>query len=346
MENPEMGIKNFRSKAPLRSPFSLYLYRMLLGKDIAKAKVLLEEGNVVAVPTETVYGLAANALNPKAVSKIFTVKGRPDFDPLIVHAASKEAAFAWARSIPPEAIGLADAFWPGPLTLVLPKKEAIPPEVTSGLDTLGLRVPNHPMLRALLELLEFPLAAPSANPFGYISPTSAEHVSDQLGSSIPYILDGGVCTIGLESTIIGFEREKAVLLRPGHISKEAIAGVIGYLPQRVESPAEKPAAPGMLSSHYSPKTPMEWLDEGIIPAANEGALYFSHRPAAANYAYETLSERCDLMEAARRLYACMRNLDKLGLKKIWVEKIPMDLVNSEALTDRLSRAVGKPPFSP
>lgn len=319
---------------------------MLCGNDIAKAKALLEAGDVVGVPTETVYGLAANALNPKAISKIFSVKGRPDFDPLIVHAATKEAAFAWAKDIPDEALALAEAFWPGPLTLVLPKIKAIPAEVTSGLETVGLRVPNHTILKRLLETLDFPLAAPSANPFGYISPTTAEHVADQLRDRIPYILDGGSCTIGLESTIVGFVSGSAVILRPGHIKKEDIGQVLGYIPERSESPGERPAAPGMLSSHYSPKTPMEWMEGKHLPKRNEGALYFSNRPQGMYGSYEILSEQGSLMEAARRLYGCLRNLDKLGLQKIWVEIIPEGIGNAEALKDRLNRAVGKAPFTP
>lgn len=318
---------------------------MLCGNDIAKAKALLEAGDVVAVPTETVYGLAANALNPKAVTKIFSVKGRPDFDPLIVHAASTEDALAWAKELPNEALALAEAFWPGPLTLVLPKKSVIPSEVSSGLDTLGLRVPNHALLRSLLQTLDFPLAAPSANPFGYISPTTAAHVADQLGARIPYILDGGSCTIGLESTILGFESGRAVILRPGHIQKEDIAQVIGYTPKRSASPAERPPAPGMLSSHYSPKTPMEWMEGKHLVGKNEGVLYFSGQQKPEGHAYEILSEQGQLMEAARRLYGCLRNLDKQGLEKIWVELIPEGLGNAEALKDRLNRAVGKPPLS-
>ncbi|WP_405512000.1 L-threonylcarbamoyladenylate synthase [Spirosoma sp. KNUC1025] len=186
-----------------------------IGTDRQIAKQLLEAGNVVSIPTETVYGLAANALNPDAVLTIFRVKNRPTFDPLIVHTDSLEKLDRFVSTIPESARDLASTYWPGPLTLLLPKKAIIPDLVTAGLPTVGIRIPNHPLTLALLNSLDFPLAAPSANPFGYISPTTAQHVADQLGLQVPYILDGGPATIGIESTIVGFDGNKPTVFRLG-----------------------------------------------------------------------------------------------------------------------------------
>ncbi len=197
-----------------------------IGNDILQAKKLLLEGELVAIPTETVYGLAANALNPEAVTQIFVVKERPSFDPLIVHVASIDQAQQFITAVPEKAIQLARHFWPGPLTLVLPKQSIIPDIVTSGLSTVGIRCPDHDLTRQLLSELPFPLAAPSANPFGYVSPTTAEHVNNQLGHKIKYILDGGPCRIGLESTIVGFENDQAVIYRSpgsGHAGRAGAA---------------------------------------------------------------------------------------------------------------------------
>jgi L-threonylcarbamoyladenylate synthase len=189
--------------------------KTIIGEIIQEAKSFLLDGNIVAIPTETVYGLAGNALDPAAVLQIFTAKERPAFDPLIVHISSIDKVELYAHSIPSQAYDLMHEFWPGPLTIVLPKNSIIPDIVTSGLDTVGLRIPNHPTTIKLLKQLDFPLAAPSANPFGYISPTSAQHVFDQLGGKIPYILDGGICDVGVESTIVGFENDKCLIYRLG-----------------------------------------------------------------------------------------------------------------------------------
>ncbi|MCB0778636.1 MAG: threonylcarbamoyl-AMP synthase, partial [Flavobacteriales bacterium] len=188
-----------------------------VGTDLAAAAGLLREGGVVAVPTETVYGLAANAFDPAAVLQVFAIKERPSFDPLIVHIGERREVDRVVRELPPGAQALMDAFWPGPLTLVLPRDPQVPDVVTSGLDTVGVRMPAHPMLRELLGRLDFPLAAPSANPFGYVSPTTAQHVADQLGERVPYILDGGPCVVGVESTILGYEDGRWMLYRPGGI---------------------------------------------------------------------------------------------------------------------------------
>src|SRR3989337_2200969 len=216
-----------------------------IGTDIEKAKRLLQAGELVAIPTETVYGLAGNALNLSSVTKIFEVKGRPQFDPLIVHVPDFKAVPVYAREIPEQAKILAKQFWPGPLALLLNKKESISDLVTSGLDTVGLRCPDHPITHDLLKSLGFPLAAPSANPFGYVSPTRPEHVEEQLGNKIGYILDGGVCPVGIESTIVGFEYDMPVVRRLGGLTLEKIESIIGKVRVQINS-SSNPKAPGQL----------------------------------------------------------------------------------------------------
>ena len=227
----------------------------IIGTDINKASFFLKEGKLVAIPTETVYGLAANAFNSDAVAGIFEAKNRPTFDPLIVHTYNLEKVNEFVTHIHPELLKLANAFWPGPLTLLLPKKNTIPDLVTSGLDTVGVRIPNHPITLSLLSQLNFPLAAPSANPFGYISPTTAIHVNNQLGLKIPYILDGGACKIGLESTIVGEENGEIIIYRLGGLTIEAIKTVVGKVSVQLNQ-SSNPKAPGQLKSHYAPKKPI------------------------------------------------------------------------------------------
>jgi L-threonylcarbamoyladenylate synthase len=228
-----------------------------IGSDVEHAAALLRSGEVVAIPTETVYGLAANTFDEGAVLNIFTIKERPTFDPLIVHIAQRSDLHKVAQQVPASAEVLMDAFWPGPLTLVLPKRPEVPDLVTSGLDSVAVRMPAHPMMIELLGSLDFPLAAPSANPFGYISPTTAQHVADQLGEKVPYILDGGPCAVGVESTIIGWEPEgggRWVLYRPGGITTEQIEVLVGPLGNSDKGPV--PMAPGMMDSHYAPRKPV------------------------------------------------------------------------------------------
>ena len=221
------------------------------GHDIIKAKRILESGGLVAIPTETVYGLAANAYDPDAVAKIFEVKRRPYFDPLIVQTHGLEETESFATEIPKKAKKLAESFWPGPLTLLLAKDKIIPDLVTSGMERVAVRVPSHNLTESLLRSLDFPLVAPSANHFGYVSPTTAGHVNTQLGDEIDYILDGGGCHIGIESTIIGFENDQTIIYRLGGLEKEQIENVIG--PVRVlPHSSSSPQAPGMLKSHYAP----------------------------------------------------------------------------------------------
>ncbi|MDH5599641.1 MAG: L-threonylcarbamoyladenylate synthase, partial [Cyclobacteriaceae bacterium] len=225
-----------------------------IGKNIELAASLLQKGEVVAIPTETVYGLAANAFNSKAVAQIFEVKNRPAFDPLIVHIGDRSMLKKIVRKIPVRAEKLMDEFWPGPLTLVLEKDSSVPDIVTSGLPTVGVRMPAHSVSLSLLQSLDFPLAAPSANPFGFVSPTTPEHVSSQLGDKIPYILDGGDCSVGIESTIVGFEGDDVIVYRLGGLSVEEIEAVTGKVEIRISS--SSPKAPGMLIKHYSPGKPL------------------------------------------------------------------------------------------
>jgi len=312
-----------------------------IGTDVGRARQWLEEGKCVGIPTETVYGLAANALDKEAVLSVFRIKNRPDFDPLILHTFSVEEARKWITQMPAKAAVLASEFWPGPLTLVLPKSPLIPFEVTSGLDTVGIRVPDHPLTLALLQQLGFPLAAPSANPFGYVSPTTAAHVSLQLGGRIPYILDGGPCRVGIESTIVGFEEDEPVILRKGMISQGMIEERIGLVKIKVHS-TSNPRAPGMLLSHYAPHTPVELAGKaGAFDPQRTGYIAFAIKhPGIPVSHQEVLSSSGDLFEAARSLYAALRKLDAMDLDRIYIEFVPEDGIGS-AVNDRIRRAVCK-----
>ena len=297
-----------------------------IGNNIEIAKQLLEQGELVAIPTETVYGLAGNALNEVAVLEIFKVKDRPQFDPLIVHVASLEKAKELVDDFPEKAERLAARFWPGPLTLLLKKKPHIPDLVTSGLDTVGVRCPNHELTRALLQQLPFPLAAPSANPFGYISPTRAEHVNEQLGDKIKYILDGGECVVGIESTIVGFEDDYPVVYRLGGLGIEQIESVVGKVRVQLNT-SSNPQAPGQLKSHYAPKKKMMLGDlaELIRDYGTErvGVLTFQKQISQVDFSNQlALSAEGNLAEAAQRLFASLRALDKKDVDIILAEEVP------------------------
>lgn len=309
--------------------------------DISQAKQILENGQLVAIPTETVYGLAANAFDIVAVARIFEAKNRPTFDPLIVHTYSLEKVFEFTEAVHPKLLKLAQVFWPGPLTLLLPKKSIIPHLVTSGLDRVGVRVPNHPLTLELLKQLPFPLAAPSANPFGYISPTSAKHVNDQLGSKIDYILDGGSCQVGLESTIVGEEQGEIIIYRLGGLSIEAIKEVVGEVSVQLNQ-SSNPKAPGQLKSHYAPKKPifigniteLQHLHAGKkVGIITFGNPYFSQP----NLVIKNLSPSKNYQEAAINLFSFLRELDESSVDVILCELLPEESLGL-AINDRLTRA--------
>ena len=311
----------------------------IIGTDSAQAARHLEAGSVVAIPTETVYGLAANAFNEASVLRIFSVKERPSFDPLIVHIGRPEDIHRVARALPPRAQALMDAFWPGPLTLLLPKHPDVPDIVTSGLDTVGVRMPAHPMTLALLRALPFPLAAPSANPFGYVSPTTAQHVLQQLGDAVAYVLDGGPCSVGLESTIIDLSGGEPKVLRLGGLSLEALEAAVGQaLP--VQTSSSNPRAPGMLVKHYAPRTPLLWQHEVTeLPAGRIGYLRFSSPLPQVDPQHQwLLSPANSLPEAASKLFATLRLLDDMRYDWVLVEKFPETGLGL-AINDRLTRAV-------
>lgn len=314
----------------------------MIGKNVEFAAELLALGKTVAIPTETVYGLATNALDEEAVAEVFKIKNRPTFDPLIVHLDDFGKAELYAKSIPDEFKALAEAYSPGPITFLLPKNEIIPYIVTSGLKEVAIRIPNHPMALELLQSIPFPLAAPSANPFGFISPTSAEHVYKTLGRKIPYILDGGTCSVGIESTIIGMENNQFTVFRKGGISVEQIERVLNEKVHVKEGSTKTLKAPGMLESHYAPKKPIfvgniEELAEqhkkerlGIISFKKEYIQGFNL----------ILSKKGNLEEASYHLFSYMHQMDESGADIILSEYVPEEGLG-RAINDRLRRAAAK-----
>ncbi len=325
--------------------------------ELAQAVGLLQAGELVAFPTETVYGLGADAANPAAVAKIFAAKGRPADHPLIVQLPDASHLDQWARDIPVAARQLAEAFWPGPLTLILARADAVPRAVTGGQDTVGLRVPSHPLALALLSAYAQAgggvgglcgIAAPSANRFGRISPTDAAHVRDELGNAVALVLDGGACGVGIESTIVDLSRHDKPprLLRPGHITPKQIEAVIGITPELPETMAanDVPRVSGSLDGHYAPRTAMQLLPlahllQTIEKAAATGCRcgLLLRSPIVAPAAH-TLRRLPDDPEAyARGLYAALRQLDQAGNDLILVEAVP-DEPRWAAVADRLRRA--------
>jgi L-threonylcarbamoyladenylate synthase len=317
-----------------------------IGKDIARAKSLLGQGELVAIPTETVYGLAGNALDPEAAALIFETKNRPAFDPLILHTSSIERVEAFVSTFPEKLRILAEAFWPGPLTLLLPRKPIVPDLVTSGLERVAVRVPKHSLTLALLESLDFPLAAPSANPFGYISPTKPEHVEAQLGEKISYILDGGACEVGLESTIVGMEGDQIVIYRLGGLEISEIENLVGAILIKDHS-SSNPSTPGQLDSHYAPRKPFvlgdlkalvkENLDKGNDFAVLSFSEFFPVISAGNQIA---LSPNRNLHDAAKNLFSAMRKLDEGSSTVILAELLPEEGLG-RAINDRLRRAAVK-----
>ena len=312
-----------------------------IGSDINYAIDLLKRQDLVGFPTETVYGLAGNAYNADAIAKIFKVKERPSFDPLIVHSSDVERVREFVKEIPEKALELASHFWPGPLTLILKRKSIIPDLVTSGLDTVAVRIPNHAYALKVLENVDFPVAAPSANPFGYVSPTKAWHVDQQLGDKISYVLDGGDCQVGIESTIVNIEGDNATVLRLGGCKIENIEKVIGKVVVKPNMHAN-PIAPGMMDSHYSPLTPikvgnieemLEQYDDKEI-----GILSFDRYVDGISKKHQfVLSKKRDIDEAATRLFTGLRELDGLNLQLILSEYVPPEGLG-QAINDRLKRA--------
>ena len=316
-----------------------------IGRDIGRAKALLEEGKLVAIPTETVYGLAGNGFDVKAVASIFETKKRPAFDPLILHTDSLDKVADFVAEIPESVRQLAEKFWPGPLTVLFKKGEKVPDLVTSGLDTVAVRIPRHPLTRELLSSLDFPLAAPSANPFGYVSPTNPDHVNAQLGNDIPFILDGGACTVGVESTILSFEQEVPTVLRMGGLTLEALEEVLGEVAVNAHS-SSSPAAPGMLKSHYAPRKSFVLIDDekAFTKPENDdfAVLAFDHMldtvPESRQF---LLAPSGETQEAATRLFEMMRMLDSRDeISQIIALKVP-NVGLGRAVNDRLKRAAAQ-----
>ena len=321
-------------------------------QDFARAVELLQAGELVAFPTETVYGLGADASNPEAVAKIFAAKGRPADHPLIVHLSGHDAVDRWAEHVPEVAWELMETFWPGPLTLILKKQTWVPDAVTGGQDTVGLRVPGHPVALELLRRFAAAngnrpsgIAAPSANRFGRISPTTAAHVQEELGERVPLILDGGACAVGIESTIVDCSRGEPVVLRPGHISPLHLEAVLGRLPD-IATAVGAPRVSGSLAAHYAPVTPMrivagprllDFINAQRHKGDRCGVIGHSQPPQAGMpHVWRMLP--ADPVGYAHELYAALRDMDHAAVDLIAVEALP-ETPEWNAVADRLRRAV-------
>mgnify|MGYP000099465585 CR=1 FL=1 len=309
---------------------------------IIKAAMLLKQGRLVAFPTETVYGLGADASNPEAVKRIFAAKGRPENHPLIVHIASVEQINEWAVNIPDVSWRLANLFWPGPLTLILNKRPEVPQAVTGGQDTIALRMPNNPVALSLLKTFAGGIAAPSANRFKHISPTSASHVLEELGSAVDLILDGGPCQLGVESSILDLSGEHYRLLRPGHISVSELEAVLKT--KLCTSNTSGVRTPGMMAVHYAPLTRAclctnerfsESLDKLVKMNKTVGILAYKYQPVSKQANFISMPEKS--AEYAQSLYAALRELDRLKLDIILVEQ-PPETESWRAINDRLGKA--------
>lgn len=315
--------------------------KTLLTTDISQAKEVLESDGLVAIPTETVYGMAANGLKENCVRSIFQVKNRPFYDPLILHSNSRQKFEAIGLTIPEALSELCDAYWPGPLTVLVDRSDRIPELTTSGLPKVAIRVPNHPLTLELLASVDFPLAAPSANPFGYVSPTTAQHVYDHFDGKIACILDGGSCGVGIESTIVGVEDETIVVYRLGGLSIEEIESKVG--PVEVRNSSSKPKAPGMLIRHYAPSKKIEVIeDQAALDAVQDTStaayILFRLRKHAEQGRIVSLSQNQDSKEAAQNFYQALRHWDADDLvETIYIERLP-DYELGRAINDRLRRA--------
>lgn len=314
----------------------------MISNNIDQAIGLLNKNEIIGFPTETVYGLAGNAFSEVAIKKIFEVKKRPSFNPLIVHIKSFEVLKTVASDIPEKANLLANAFWPGPLTLILKKQPNISNLITANLDTVAVRIPNHPIALELLNKLDFPLVAPSANPFTRISPTNANHVANYFKNEIEMVLEGGVCTAGIESTIVGFNDNKVIVYRLGALSLEAIEKVVGLVTV-INKSKKNPLAPGMFLKHYSPKTEfiltrnlqseIDWFQGKKV-----GLLLFDTLQPNFNIKNQfVLSKASNLNEAAANLYEALHKLDTLNLDVIIAERFP-EFGLGITINDRLERA--------
>jgi L-threonylcarbamoyladenylate synthase len=310
---------------------------MVTEEEIIRAAKVIRQGGPVAFPTETVYGLGANALDAAAVAQIFELKRRPRFDPLIVHIASPERLHPLVKRAPQPAMDLIAKFWPGPLSVVLPKRSCVPEIVTAGLPSVAVRCPAHPVARRLIEAAGVPIAAPSANVFCAVSPTTAQHVVEQFGDRLLTVLDGGPCSVGVESTVVSFLDDQPVLLRPGGVTVEEIEGVIGPL-KSVPTDGSQPVSPGQLPRHYAPSTPLVLTTAPPRPGSRVGLLAFGPPSSKTGFtAIEVLSERECLREAAANLFAAMRRLDALELDYIAARPFP-EIGLGHAIMDRLRRA--------
>ena len=319
-----------------------------------RAVALLRAGQLVAFPTETVYGLGADASDPEAVARIFAAKGRPNDHPVIVHVAPGNDLSAWAASIGPDARTLIDAFWPGPLTLILPRAAGVPDAVTGGQDTVGVRCPSHPVAQALLTAFGGGVAAPSANRFGRVSPTTAQHVADEFGPELSLVLDGGPCEVGIESTIVDVTGDTPVLLRPGHIATAQLANALGKpvltraeLEARTDAGTQAardvPRVSGALAAHYAPRTPLERVPAGaldlrtrmLVASGRRVGVWSTVKPAAD---VMWVGAPLDPVAYAQDLYAMLRFLDTQGCDILLVDELP-DTDAWAAVNDRLGRAV-------
>ncbi len=311
----------------------------MIGTDVSVAAKLLQKGEVVAIPTETVYGLGANALDPSAVTKIYQTKERPSFNPLILHLPNLEAARPYIQDVHPMAQQLADRFWPGSLSLLFPKTDMVPDIVTAGLPNVVIRVPNHELTLQLLQEVKFPVAAPSANISNTVSPTSAERVQQNLGDKIEYILDGGPCTVGVESTIVSFVDDEVTILREGGISKEEIEAELGISVSYKK--AKEVTAPGQLKRHYATRKPLYVVDdieEAMLSFRDKkvSAMLFETKQIKANKVY-LLSHNYNLSEIAINLFEMMNKADEDNSEIILVERIKEEGIG-KAIADRLRRA--------
>jgi L-threonylcarbamoyladenylate synthase len=310
----------------------------VIGKDLNAAKALLDAGELVALPTETVYGLGANALNEDAVLKIFKAKERPQFNPLIIHLPFWKDVVTYVKHVPKAAKTLAMHFSPGPITFLLSKKNNIPDLITAGSDKVAIRIPAHPLTMQLLKQLDYPVAAPSANPFGYVSPTSATHVFENLKGKIKYILDGGECVVGLESTIVDFDNEDVIIRRNGGTSQEAIEEVLGRKIKVLTQATDHPVAPGQLKSHYATLTPLYIgnINELKNTFADKLIIHIGFGDINCTPGFN-LSEEADIDEAAKNLFAYLRKADYSGADVIITSLLPVDGIG-RAINDRLLRA--------